>query len=466
LRVPGRTFLAVVDARLALAALADERPTSTEATPRSQATLRSALEGGTLTSARFEIEAQGGRESNAAIRLTVETGAGIRALVAEPQAGTLLLLAPAEERAMPGTGGARKRGALEEGGERIVWAGSGAGPSRRPGSPYHETVAVEPAAAPQDEKAQAQAADRELLRDAVAAEEAAGVVARKRELEKRLRAKAQKLRRTLAAIEEDAARAGSASGDRRKGELLAAHASSVPRGAREARVPDWSDLDPDGSPKEVVLKLDPTISARKNAERWFKRAQRYATALPRIAARRAEVSTALEAAVALLERAGSIRDADGLRAVEAEAGTERRQKAPARPGRPQPRVPYRTFTSQSGARILVGRSARDNDELLRSARGNDLWLHARAVQGSHVVVPDPGAAPDPRTLRDAALLAAHFSGARGVSAAEVAWTWRKHVRKPKGAAPGAVTFTQDRTIRVRPDEAVLRALLASEEAAV
>jgi predicted ribosome quality control (RQC) complex YloA/Tae2 family protein len=448
LRVPGRTVLAVVDARLALAALTDQRPTSTEATPRSQATLRSALEGGTLTSARFEIEAQGGHESNPAIRLTVETAAGIRAVVAEPQAGTLLLLAAVEE------------------GERIVWAGSGAGPSRRPGSPYPEAVAVEPAAGPPDEKAQAEAADRELLRDALAAEEAAGVVARKRELEKRLRAKAQKLRRTLAAIEEDAARAASASDDRRKGELLAAHASSVPRGAREVRVPDWNDVDPDGSPREVVLKLDPAIPARENAERWFKRAQRYATALPRIAARRAEVSAALEAAVALLERAGSIRDAEGLRAVEAEAGAAPRQKAPARPGQPQPRVPYRTFTSQSGARILVGRSARDNDELLRSARGNDLWLHARAVQGSHVVVPDPGAAPDPRTLRDAALLAAHFSGARGSDGAEVAWTRRKHVRKPKGAAPGAVTFTQERTIRVRPDEAVLRALLASEEAAV
>jgi predicted ribosome quality control (RQC) complex YloA/Tae2 family protein len=444
LRVPGRTVLAVLDARLALAALADERPTSTEATPRSQATLRSALEGGTLTSARFETGSENGRESDPAIRLTVETEAGIRALVAEPQAGTLLLLAPVV------------------GGERIVWAGTGAGSSRRPGSIYPETVTVEPAA----EEPQMEAADRELLRDAVAAEEAEGVAARKKDLEKRLRAKAQKLRRTLAAIEEDAARAGAASGDRRKGELLAAHASSVPRGAREARVPDWTDLDSGGSPREVVLKLDPAVSARENAERWFKRAQRYAAALPRIAARRAEVSAALETTEALLERAGSIRDAEDLRALETEAGAAPRQKAPARPGRPQQRVPYRTFTSASGARLLVGRSARDNDELLRAARGNDLWLHARAVHGSHVIVPDPGVAPDPRTLRDAALLAAHFSGARGSEGTEVAWTRRKHVRKPKGAAPGAVTFTQDRTIRVRLDDAVLRALLASEEAAV
>src|SRR5207302_8865314 len=106
-----------------------------------------------------------------------------------------------------------------------------------------------------------------------------------------------------------------------------------------------------------------------------------------------------------------------------------KQRAPAR-------APFRAFRSSSGARILVGRNARANDELtLKWARGNDLWLHARGVQGSHVIVPEPGEAPDSRTLADAALLAAHFSSARNAGDAEVAWTRRKHVRKAKGAAP-------------------------------
>jgi predicted ribosome quality control (RQC) complex YloA/Tae2 family protein len=448
LRVPGRTLLALIDAKLVLAALVDERPTSTDATPRSQATLRAALEGATLSAARFEVEkGEEASDRNASVRLAFETEAGVRALVAEPRIGALLLLAPAGE-----------------GRERIVWAGSGGDPSRRPGSEYREVVPVEPEQAAAIETG-GETADREVLRDAVAAEEAKGVAARRKELEKRLRAKAQKLRRTLAAIDEDQARAGSAAEDRPKGELLVAHAASVPRGAREARVPDYADLDADGSPREVVLKLDPALSARDNAARWFKRAQRYAAALPRIAARRAEVSQALEGTLALLERIAEVREAAALRAIEAEAGAPVQQKAPTR-GRPQRRLPYRSFTSQSGARVLVGRSARDNDELLRAARGNDLWLHARGVQGSHVIVPDPGEAPDQRTLRDAALLAAHFSGARGSDGAEVAWTRRKHVRKTKGAAPGAVTFTQDRTFRVRLDEALLKTLLATEEAAV
>jgi predicted ribosome quality control (RQC) complex YloA/Tae2 family protein len=111
----------------------------------------------------------------------------------------------------------------------------------------------------------------------------------------------------------------------------------------------------------------------------------------------------------------------------------------------------------------VGRSARDNDALtFKVARGNDVWLHARGLQGAHVLLPGAGEAPDSRALGDAALLAAHFSSARGEERAEVAWTRRKHVRKPRGAAPGAVTISQEKTLRLRKDEARLAALLRSE----
>jgi len=183
-------------------------------------------------------------------------------------------------------------------------------------------------------------------------------------------------------------------------------------------------------------------------------------ALPeRIAARRAEVAAELARAEALLSGAEAAKDAGQLAAVEAEA-------PPPVPGRKSPlspRLPYRKFSSQSGAPILVGRSARDNDALtLRVARGNDLWLHARGVQGAHVIVPGAGDSPDSRALGDAALLAAHCSSARGQDGVEVAWTRCKYVRKPKGAPPGSVTVTQEKVLRVRLEEDRLQSLLRTE----
>jgi predicted ribosome quality control (RQC) complex YloA/Tae2 family protein len=210
----------------------------------------------------------------------------------------------------------------------------------------------------------------------------------------------------------------------------------------------------------VVVALDPALSAAENAARWLKRSKRYQAALPRIEARRFEVEREVFSATQLLARAQSAADAAGLATIEA--------ALPAQALRPHvrheaPRLPYRTFVSPSGQRILVGRGAKDNDALtFRAARGNDLWLHARGVTGAHVVVPGAGEAPDSRTLGDAALLAAHFSSHRGEALAEVAWTRCKYVRKPKGAAPGSVLVTQEKTLRVRLDAERLAALLRTE----
>src|SRR5207237_809950 len=121
IRLPGRTALAVLDARLALAALADERPTSADSAPRSQATLRAALEGARFSFARLERPLQGGE---IAVRLGFDTAAGERALIAG-DGPALLLVAPSEK------------------GEHIVWAAAGAGPERRPGGSYRAVEQVE-----------------------------------------------------------------------------------------------------------------------------------------------------------------------------------------------------------------------------------------------------------------------------------------------------------------------------------
>ena len=421
LRVPGRSALAVIDARLRMAALAAERPTAAESAPRSQGTLRNALEGAKLTGADLVVPQD---RSASFPRLAF----GDRFLIAEE--ALLLIDAPSS---------------------KVLWASSGA--QRRPGSTYPAAEAVALGDAPPLE------AREELVRDALAREEQAGVAARRKVLVARLRSRVQKLRRTLSAVEEDAARAVRAGAERARAELLLPVASRLPRGAREARVPDWSRVDEEGRPAEVPIALDPALSAAENAQRWLRRAKRYQAAAERIESRRTEVREELSRAESLLARAESAQDAGQLAAVEAEAPAA----APGRKAQAAPRLPYRKFISQSGAPILVGRSARDNDTLtLRVARGNDLWLHARGMQGAHVVVPGPGESPDPRALGDAALLAAHFSSARGQEGVEVAWTRCKHLRKPTGSAPGSVMVTQEKVLRVRLDQDRLASLLRTE----
>ena len=141
-------------------------------------------------------------------------------------------------------------------------------------------------------------------------------------------------------------------------------------------------------------------------------------------------------------------------------------RAHARPGgkREERRPPYREYRSVTGAPLWVGRGAARNDELtFGTAKGNDLWLHARDVPGARVIVPlARGATPDEETLLDACALAVHHSGARGETVAEVAHVPARLVRKPKGAAPGAVLHTGEKVLPYRHDEARIARLLAQE----
>ncbi|MBI3724775.1 DUF814 domain-containing protein, partial [bacterium] len=127
----------------------------------------------------------------------------------------------------------------------------------------------------------------------------------------------------------------------------------------------------------------------------------------------------------------------------------------------EPRGP-RKFDSR-GFTILVGRSNEENDRLtLTVARGNDLFFHVRGFPGSHVIVRTERDKSVPlETLLDAAALAVHYSKVRGNTRADVSYTPRKYVRKPRGAKPGLVEISNEKTIRPDGDPARLARLLAT-----
>ncbi|HEX7240682.1 MAG TPA: NFACT RNA binding domain-containing protein [Longimicrobiaceae bacterium] len=243
---------------------------------------------------------------------------------------------------------------------------------------------------------------------------------------------------------------GEADRMRRVGDLILANLHLVPAGAASARLPDF-----DGGQLEVEVELDPGLRPHQNAEAWYEKARRRARAEERIPA-------LLEAA-----EAEAARWREAVEAAVAEGGAlpEWAARALARPAgggaatarEPDgPRLPYRVFRTSGGLEVRVGRSSKDNDLLTfgHSAAG-DVWMHARSVPGSHVVLRWTDPAPPPaRDLAEAAGLAALFSKARTSGVVAVDWTRRKHVRKPRGAAPGSVVPQQVRTVFVEPDPAL------------
>ncbi|HEX5053088.1 MAG TPA: NFACT RNA binding domain-containing protein [Planctomycetota bacterium] len=255
---------------------------------------------------------------------------------------------------------------------------------------------------------------------------------------------------------------------RAEADLMLAYAHAVPRGAAHMVVPD-----PDHDGEERTIELDPSKPVVAQANARYEKARRLDDGREIAERRHAEATASVTVLEQVLADLAAI-PADAAEplarvrsTLEALGALPRRKppaaaKARARPADAEAR--FRRFVSAEGYTILVGRNNQQNDELtMRTANGNDLWLHVGGGRaGSHVVVRLPKQkTASLETLLDAGTLAVHFSKARGESRIDVIYTHRKHVRKPKGLPAGAVVPSQTRTVTVQFDAARLQRLLDS-----
>lgn len=201
----------------------------------------------------------------------------------------------------------------------------------------------------------------------------------------------------------------------------------------------------------VELEVDPRRDAAGNAQLRYDRARR------REARRQRAVSNlpALKAEVTRLERLAESSKTLGteeLRTLVAkltgDAGGSRQGRGADSGARLQPGVRFR---DPRGLEVVVGRNARENDAVtFKVARSRDVWLHAQGYRGAHVVIRSGGTSVPFESILFAARLAAGFSEARDSSNVPVDYTERKNVWRVKGGAPGAVHYTQQKTVFVDP----------------
>ncbi|MBC7765199.1 MAG: NFACT family protein [Hyphomonadaceae bacterium] len=118
------------------------------------------------------------------------------------------------------------------------------------------------------------------------------------------------------------------------------------------------------------------------------------------------------------------------------------------------------FVSSDGFTIYVGKNNVQNDQLtLKTAHSTDIWMHTKTIPGSHTIIMTEGRKDIPdTTLTQAATLAAFFSKGKLSANVAVDYTNVKHVKKPSGAKPGMVIYTDYKTIYVTPDEALVNEL--------
>ena len=186
----------------------------------------------------------------------------------------------------------------------------------------------------------------------------------------------------------------------------------------------------------------------------YKRAQRLQQRIPKLLRVDRIRQEYLEGLRHQIESAQELPDLEDLRKEMIQQGY---LKPPRRPQpRPQPhkrRLP--SFVTDDGYLVTYGKTGHQNDEVLREASGNDIWLHVQQGPGGHVVIRTggrPEAVPE-STIVVAAQHAAALSKQAQSSAVDVAYTLVKHLNKPKGGPPGFVYYTDFKALRVAPQRA-------------
>ena len=269
----------------------------------------------------------------------------------------------------------------------------------------------------------------------------------------------ERCEKKLALQEEELAGAARMEEYRIMGEVLNANLFALKKGMEEATLPNW--YDPEGG--SLTIPLDVRLTPSQNAQKYFRKYQK-ARSARQIAQEQKEKTLQeldyLEGLLLDVDKCTGESELEEIRSELVRTGymkrnTNRRQQRSLPGSRP-----YR-YVSGDGIDILVGKNAVQNDRLTAEAPPEAVWLHAKDMPGSHVIIRTEGEIP-PQTLKQAAMLAAWYSKGRRSSMVPVDYTRRRYVKKPSGAAPGKVIYTHQKTAYMTVEEAEIRGIRLAE----
>ncbi|MES2778682.1 MAG: NFACT RNA binding domain-containing protein [Bacteroidota bacterium] len=192
--------------------------------------------------------------------------------------------------------------------------------------------------------------------------------------------------------------------------------------------------------KNIMVKLKQEMNAQQNAAYYYRKHKNGNIELVQL---QQKLKTSEERLIVLDQLLSDIEKAQLYRELKPYLPKEKEKK--------QIALPFRQFEYE-GFLIWVGKSAANNDELtIRHSHKNDLWLHAKDVTGSHVLVKWKAGKEFPKkVIERAAQLAAYYSKLKGSGLVPVSYTLKKFVRKPKGAEPGQVMIDKEEVLMVEP----------------
>ena len=272
------------------------------------------------------------------------------------------------------------------------------------------------------------------------------------DLERYVQNEIQKNKKKIKKLEQTLEDAKKADKYQLEGELLTANLHNVKRGDKQIEVINYYDE----SGGTFTIELSPRLTPSENAQKFY---QKYQKAKNSLTVVKEQIEKAIEEInyfdmLSQQLETASPKDIQEIREELMEEGYLKiKQKKGNKKNKIQKPI-LEQYESTDGTEILVGKNNKQNDYLTNKvARRDELWFHTKDIPGSHVVIRD--LEPSETTIIEAATIAAYFSKARQSSSVPVDFTKIRNVKKPSGSKPGFVTYDNQQTIFVTPDEELI-----------
>lgn len=231
-----------------------------------------------------------------------------------------------------------------------------------------------------------------------------------------------------------------------KGELIQANLYNIKKGDTLLQTINYY------TNEAIDISLDPKKDARQNMESYYKKYKKLKASIPHLE-RQIDLAKKEKAYFEeLLHQLDytTIKDIEEIKEELEVNGYLKNKNKTKKKKKNKPN--YDTFYDADGVEILVGKNNIQNDYLTHKlAHHTDTWMHVKNATGSHVIVRQKDDLSE-TTIRTAAQLAAYYSVMRHSSSVAVDYTLVRNLKKVPGKKGSYVTFKQNKTIYIDPDE--------------
>ena len=216
----------------------------------------------------------------------------------------------------------------------------------------------------------------------------------------------------------------------------------------------------------MQIALSPLLTPVENAQVYYKRYNKYKRAIEEINKQKQETKDLLQYLQSLdtsLQTAtNKIEVAEIRQELISEGIISENKKGKGKASLPKS-APLSISLSHDTV-VYVGKNNKQNDFVTFTiAKPHDLWFHTKGFPGSHVILKTALSKPTEAEIETAANLAAYFSKARNSSNVPVDCAEKRFVKKPSGAKPGFVIYTNQQTLYVTPDPSSIDNILNSHK---